>query len=64
VPYVIAANPAAVDLGVRADELVKHLSGAVGGRGGGKAELAQGSGKDPAGIDAALSALRTEIARS
>jgi alanyl-tRNA synthetase len=64
VPYVVAANPAAVDLGVRADDLVKHLNRAVNGRGGGKAELAQGSGKDPGEIDAALTALRAEIARS
>ncbi|HUM00085.1 MAG TPA: alanine--tRNA ligase, partial [Mycobacterium sp.] len=64
VPYVVAANPAAVDLGLRANELVKPLNGAVEGRGGGKAELAQGSGKNPAGIDGALAALRAEIARS
>jgi alanyl-tRNA synthetase len=64
VPYVIAVNPAAVELGVRADELVKQFSGAVDGRGGGKAELAQGSGKDAAEIETALSALRAEIARS
>ncbi|MBS4729399.1 alanine--tRNA ligase [Mycobacterium sp. SM1] len=63
VPYVVAANPAAQDLGIRADDLVKHLSAAVNGRGGGKADLAQGSGKNAAGIDAALDAVRTEIAR-
>ncbi|MGE5696251.1 MAG: alanine--tRNA ligase [Candidatus Sericytochromatia bacterium] len=64
VPYVVATNPAAVDLGLRANELVKQLSVAVDGRGGGKPELAQGSGKNPAGIDGALAALRAEIARS
>jgi alanyl-tRNA synthetase len=64
VPYVVAANPAAVDLGLRADDLVKEVNVAVVGRGGGKAELAQGSGKNPAGIDAALEALRAQIARS
>jgi alanyl-tRNA synthetase len=63
VPYAIAANSAAQDLGVRANDLVKQLAGAVDGRGGGKADLAQGSGKNPAGIDDALAALRTEIAR-
>ncbi|CNU13904.1 alanyl-tRNA synthetase [Mycobacterium tuberculosis] len=35
---------------------------AVEGRGGGKADLAQGSGKNPTGIDAALDAVRSEIA--
>jgi len=62
VPYVVAANPAAQDLGIRANELVKRLAGTVDGRGGGKADLAQGSGKDPTGIEAALEAVRSEIA--
>jgi alanyl-tRNA synthetase len=62
VPYAVAANPAAQDLGIRASDLVKRLAMAVDGRGGGKADLAQGSGKDPTGIDAALEAVRSEIA--
>ena len=64
VPFVVAVNPAAQDLGLRANDLVKPLSAAVNGRGGGKADLAQGSGKGAAGIDAALAALRAEIGRS
>ncbi|KWX24941.1 alanine--tRNA ligase [Mycolicibacterium wolinskyi] len=63
VPFVVAVNPAAQDLGLRANELVKQLGAAVNGRGGGKADLAQGSGKGAAGIDAALAALRAEIGR-
>jgi alanyl-tRNA synthetase len=63
VPYAVAANPAAQGLGLRANDLVKQLAVAVDGRGGGKADLAQGSGKKPAGIDAALDAVRAEIAR-
>ena len=63
VPYAVAANAAAQDLGIRANDLVKQLAVAVDGRGGGKADLAQGSGKDPTGIDAALDALRAVIAR-
>ena len=62
VPYAVAANSAAQDLGIRANDLVKQLAVAVDGRGGGKADLAQGSGKDPTGIDAALDAVRSEIA--
>jgi alanyl-tRNA synthetase len=62
VPYAVAANPAAQDLGIRANDLVKQLAVAVDGRGGGKADLAQGSGKDPTGIDAALDAVRSKIA--
>lgn len=64
VPYVVAVNPAAQDLGLHANELVERVSSAVGGRGGGKPDLAQGSGKDPSGIAAALEAVRVEIARS
>ncbi|ORA35010.1 alanine--tRNA ligase [Mycobacterium aquaticum] len=64
VPFVVAVNPAAQDLGLRANDLVKQFAAPVNGRGGGKADLAQGSGKGAAGIDAALAALRTEIGRS
>ncbi|MED5815398.1 alanine--tRNA ligase [Mycolicibacterium sp. 050232] len=63
VPFVVAVNPAAQDLGLRANDLVKPFSAAVNGRGGGKADMAQGSGKGAAGIDAALAALRAEIGR-
>ncbi|KUI31355.1 alanine--tRNA ligase [Mycobacterium sp. IS-1742] len=64
VPFVVAVNPAAQDLGLSANDLVKQVGAAVNGRGGGKADLAQGSGKGAAGIDAALAALRAEIDRS
>jgi alanyl-tRNA synthetase len=64
VPFVVAANQAAQDAGIRANELVTGVAAAVGGRGGGKADLAQGSGKDASGIDAALAAVRTELARN
>ena len=64
VPYVVAVNRAAQDLGLRANELIKVLGSAVDGRGGGMAELAQGSGMGATGIDAALAALRAEIGRS
>jgi alanyl-tRNA synthetase len=64
VPFVVAANDAAVDAGVRAGDLVRGIAEAVGGRGGGKADLAQGSGSDPGGIDAALAWVRAELARN
>lgn len=63
VPFVVAANQAAQDAGVRANDVVTAIAAAVDGRGGGKADLAQGSGKNPAGIDAALAAVRSELAR-
>jgi alanyl-tRNA synthetase len=64
VPFVVAVNQAAQDVGVRASDLVGGVAAAVGGRGGGKADLAQGSGTDPEGIDVALAAVRAELARS
>ncbi len=64
VPYVVAVNPAAQDLGLKANELVTVLSSELDGRGGGKADLAQGSGRGASGIDAALSALLADVARS
>ncbi|BBZ34006.1 alanine--tRNA ligase [Mycolicibacterium confluentis] len=64
VPYVVGTNTQAQDLGLRANDLVKALASAVDGRGGGKADLAQGSGKNPGGIETALAALRAEVARS
>ncbi len=64
VPYVVAVNPAAQDLGLNANDLVKVLGAAVNGRGGGKTDLAQGSGSGASSIDTALSALLAEIARS
>jgi alanyl-tRNA synthetase len=62
VPFVVATNQAAQDAGLRASDLVAPVAAAVGGRGGGKADLAQGSGKDPAGITAALAGVRAELA--
>lgn len=64
VPFVVAVNKSAQDLGLNANDLVKTFGAAVNGRGGGKADLAQGSGKGAAGINAALAALHAEIARS
>ncbi|BBZ75636.1 alanine--tRNA ligase [Mycolicibacterium anyangense] len=63
VPFVVAVNPAAQDAGLRANDLITAIATAVDGRGGGKPDLAQGSGKNASGIDAALAAVRAEIAR-
>jgi alanyl-tRNA synthetase len=39
---------------VKAGDLVKDAAQLVGGRGGGKPDLAQAGGPDPAGLDKAL----------
>jgi alanyl-tRNA synthetase len=51
---VVATTEGARHRGVRAGELVKVAAEALGGRGGGKDDLAQGGGTDAAGIDQAL----------
>jgi alanyl-tRNA synthetase len=56
VALVAALNPAAQQQGLSASDLLRAAAPAVGGRGGGKADVAQGGGTDPAGIPAALHA--------
>jgi alanyl-tRNA synthetase len=56
VALVAALNPAALERGLSANDVLKAASAPVGGRGGGKADVAQGGGTDPAGIPAALQA--------
>ncbi|MDL5157968.1 alanine--tRNA ligase [Actinomycetospora termitidis] len=67
--FVVATTAAARDRGLAAGDLVKTFAPAVGGRGGGKADLAQGGGSPsggPAGMDAgigaAIDALRAQVA--
>ena len=42
---------------VRAGDLVNLVAQQVGGKGGGRADMAQAGGKDPSGLDAALAAV-------
>lgn len=62
VPFIVGATREAVELGVKSGDLVKLLSGYVDGRGGGKPDMAQGSGANPAGLDAGFHAVREELA--
>ncbi|MGH3765399.1 MAG: alanine--tRNA ligase [Pseudonocardiaceae bacterium] len=62
VSFVVATTAAAREQGLAAGSLVPVFGPAVGGRGGGKPDLAQGGGTEPGGIPAALMALRTELA--
>ncbi|GDY28848.1 alanine--tRNA ligase [Gandjariella thermophila] len=63
VSFVVATTAAARDRGFAAGKLVPTFGPAVGGRGGGKPDLAQGGGTDPSGVSAAIDALRREVAR-
>ncbi|HYO36150.1 MAG TPA: alanine--tRNA ligase, partial [Geodermatophilus sp.] len=56
VALVAALTPAARERGLSAGDLITVVAPAVGGRGGGKADVAQGGGTDPGGIPAALQA--------
>ena len=53
-----AATDGAVSAGFSAGNVVKEISGLVGGKGGGRPNMAQAGGKDAAGIDAALDAAK------
>ncbi|WP_336991517.1 alanine--tRNA ligase [Leucobacter sp. VD1] len=61
-PVVLAATTAdARDRGVRAGDLAKLGAQVLGGGGGGKPDLAQGGGADPAKIDDALAEIRRHL---
>jgi alanyl-tRNA synthetase len=62
VAMVAALNPAALDQGLSASDILKAAAPPVGGRGGGKPDVAQGGGTDPAGIPAALQAGEQAVA--
>ncbi|RVW04045.1 alanine--tRNA ligase [Rhodococcus xishaensis] len=62
VPFVVATTKAAQDLGIKAGDLVSSFGPLIGGRGGGKADMAQGSGSDVSGIPAALNGVRGRVA--
>ena len=61
VALLAGGTDAAVASGFAAGNIVKAIAGLVGGRGGGKANLAQAGGSDPSGIDAALEAAKKEL---
>ena len=61
VAFVVATTAAARDRGLAAGKLVGEFAGAVAGRGGGKPDLAQGGGSDPAGVPAAIDRLRAAL---
>ena len=61
VSFVVATTAAARDRGLAAGKLVRRSPPAVGGRGGGKPDLAQGGGTDPSGVPAAIDALRAAL---
>ena len=63
VAVVVALNDAAQAAGLSANDLVRAASTVLGGKGGGKPDLAQGGGSDPAKAGAALDAIREALAK-
>lgn len=61
VNFVVGVNEAGQDKGLAAGKLVPSFAGELEGRGGGKPDMAQGGGSNPAGVKAAIAALRKEL---
>jgi len=55
---LIAGVTADATAKVKAGELVNHVAQQVGGKGGGRADMAQAGGTDPSGLPAALASVR------
>ncbi len=64
VSVVAAVNDEARARGISANDLVRAIGPLVGGKGGGKDDVAQGGGTDASRIDEALALVATEVARA
>ncbi len=64
VAVVAATNDQARTRGVKANDLLSEVMPFVGGRGGGKDDVAQGGGSDASRIDEALAAAAAAVARA
>ncbi|MBC9733596.1 alanine--tRNA ligase [Nocardioides marmotae] len=64
VSVVAALTEAARERGLSANALVRAVGPLVGGKGGGKDDVAQGGGTDASRIDEALALVTTEVART
>ena len=60
----VVTNEAARELGAKAGALVSRAAESLGGRGGGKDDVAQGGGTDFAGSEDALAVIRSLLAES
>ena len=63
VSVVAAVNDEARNRGLSANDLVRAVGPLVGGKGGGRDDVAQGGGSDTSRIDEALAVVGTEVAR-
>lgn len=63
VALVAATNELAQERGLAAGDLVRTLTPLLGGKGGGKADVAQGGGADASRLDEALALVASEVGR-
>jgi alanyl-tRNA synthetase len=61
VSMMVAASDTAVKMGAHAGNLIKGIAKEVGGGGGGRPNMAQAGGKNPAGIDKAMALAKTVL---
>ena len=54
VTLLVSVSDALLDKGYHAGKMIKKLAKSIGGGGGGKADMAQAGGKNPAGIPEAF----------
>ncbi|MCH7591692.1 MAG: hypothetical protein IH989_02775, partial [Planctomycetes bacterium] len=54
VTLIAGMSKAVVAKGVKAGDLIKEIAPLVGGKGGGRPDMAQGGGTDPSGVNAAI----------
>jgi alanyl-tRNA synthetase len=59
VNLIVAASQTANEQGVKAGDLIKAIAPHIGGGGGGRPDMAQAGGKNPAGIQSAFDAVAT-----
>ncbi len=58
-----SASPEVVEKGIQANKVIKQVAGLVGGGGGGKPELAQAGGKNPAALPEAIASVENLVKR-
>ena len=61
VNLIVMATDEAVKKGAHAGSLIKSIAGKVGGGGGGRPNMAQAGGKNPAGIADAIAEAKTAL---
>ena len=59
--FTVMATDAAMKQGAHAGNLIKSIAGKVGGGGGGRPNMAQAGGKNPAGILEAIAEAKTAL---